>query len=50
MLSALASGIAAREPEGIREALGGIPDPAGTFYRYSVAASLIRHRVTGDQK
>ena len=50
MLSALASGVVARDPEGIRSTFEGLPDPAGTFYRYSVPASLIRHRINPEQK
>ncbi len=45
ILSAVASGMAARESDAIRSALEGIPDPAGTFYRYSVPASLLRRRI-----
>jgi F420-non-reducing hydrogenase small subunit len=45
ILSAVASGMAARESDAIKRALEGIPDPAGTFYRYSVPASLLRKRI-----
>lgn len=46
ILSALASSVNAREPEDIEKILDGIPDPVGTFYRYSLAKSLLRARVT----
>lgn len=46
ILSALASTVAAREPEDIQKILDGIADPLGTFYRYSLAKSLLRARVT----
>ncbi|GIV15921.1 MAG: F420-non-reducing hydrogenase subunit G [Armatimonadota bacterium] len=46
ILSALASSVDAREPEEIEKILGGIPDPVGTFYRYSLAKSLLRAKVT----
>ncbi|MGC8782915.1 MAG: oxidoreductase [Armatimonadota bacterium] len=46
ILSALASPISAREPEEIEKILSGIPDPVGTFYRYSLAKSLLRAKVT----
>lgn len=46
ILSALASSVNAREPEDIEKILGGIVDPVGTFYRYSLARSLLRAKVT----
>ncbi|MDW8105443.1 MAG: oxidoreductase [Armatimonadota bacterium] len=46
ILSALASSLDAREPEEIDRILDGIPDPVGTFYRYSLAKSLLRAKVT----
>ncbi|MDW8320322.1 MAG: oxidoreductase [Armatimonadota bacterium] len=46
ILSALASSVNAREPEDIEKILDGIPDPVGTFYRYSLAKSLLRAKVT----
>jgi F420-non-reducing hydrogenase small subunit len=41
-LSALASVIDSRDQDEIRRILDGIADPAGTFYRYSLAGSVIR--------
>jgi F420-non-reducing hydrogenase small subunit len=40
-LSMLASIVTATDPEGIETALAGIPDPTGSFYRYSLPASLL---------
>jgi F420-non-reducing hydrogenase small subunit len=42
MLSALASLIEAKEPEEIERTLATIPDPVGSFYRYSLPASLLQ--------
>jgi len=45
-LSALASSIGANDEEQILAALEGLPDPAGTLYRYTMSAStLFRKRV-----
>ncbi len=45
MISALASVIDANEPEEIRRIIEeGIPDPIGTFYRFSLPHSLLRRR------
>lgn len=41
-LSALASVIDATDPEEINSIIEGIPDPVGTFYRYSLPESLLR--------
>lgn len=46
ILSALASSVNAREPQDIDQILDGIVDPVGTFYRYSLAKSLLRAKVT----
>lgn len=43
-LSALASLIEAKDDEGILKALESIPDPVGTFYRYSLPASLLSRK------
>jgi len=40
-LSGLGAVIEASEEEAIEAAIEGVPDPAGTFYRYSLAASLL---------
>ena len=42
LLTAYASVIDAKTPEGIEPILDGIPDPAGQFYRFSLARSLLR--------
>ncbi|HXX63217.1 MAG TPA: oxidoreductase [Bacteroidota bacterium] len=42
MLSALSSVIDAQEPEEIERILDGIADPMGTFYRFSLAHSILR--------
>jgi len=44
-LSALASIASAREDAEMAHAFAGLPDPAGTFYRYSLPAALVRRRV-----
>jgi len=43
-LSAVASAAGAKDPAEIVEAFANIPDPAGTFYRYSLPASMLRGR------
>jgi F420-non-reducing hydrogenase small subunit len=50
MISALASVIDANEPAEIQRIIAeGIPDPVGTFYRFSLAHSLLRRGVlTGN--
>jgi F420-non-reducing hydrogenase small subunit len=45
MLSSLCSNIAASTEPDIERTLATIPDPLGTFYRYSLAGSLLRKRV-----
>jgi len=42
MVSALSSVIDAHEPEEIEKILDGIVDPIGTFYRFSLAHSILR--------
>jgi F420-non-reducing hydrogenase small subunit len=42
LMSAYASVIEATKPEEIDKILDGIPDPAGQFYRFSLAGSLLR--------
>jgi F420-non-reducing hydrogenase small subunit len=41
-LSAVASVIDSNDPEEIQKIVDSIPDPVGTFYRYSLAESLLR--------
>jgi F420-non-reducing hydrogenase small subunit len=48
MLSSLCSNISENDEEGIDRILDGIPDPVGTFYRYGLAASLLRKKITED--
>lgn len=42
LLTAVASVLEARDPKEIERVLDGIPDPAGMFYRFSMAGSLLR--------
>lgn len=42
LMSAVASVIDSRDPEEIDAILDGIPDPAGSFYRFSLPHSLLR--------
>ncbi|MDH4299900.1 MAG: oxidoreductase [Dehalococcoidia bacterium] len=44
-LSALSSIIDSNEPEEIQKIVDEIPDPAGTFYRYSLPDSLLRRAI-----
>jgi len=45
MLSSLCANIAAKDEAAINRVLDGIPDPVGTFYRYSLPHSLLRRKV-----
>ncbi len=47
ILSALASQVEAKVVMEIDKTLQMIPDPIGTFYRYALPASLLRHKVPG---
>jgi F420-non-reducing hydrogenase small subunit len=42
MISALASVIDSTDPEEIERIIATIPDPLGTFYRFTLADSLLR--------
>jgi F420-non-reducing hydrogenase small subunit len=42
LIAAFASVIDAKEPDEIERILDGIPDPAGQFYRFNLARSLLR--------
>jgi len=42
LMAAFASVIDAKEPEEIERILDGLPDPAGQFYRFNLARSLLR--------
>ena len=50
ILSSLCSNIAATTEPDIDRTLATIPDPVGTFYRYSLAGSLLRARVPENAK
>lgn len=41
-MSAVASVIDSNDPDEIERILEGIPDPAGQFYRFNMAGSLLR--------
>ena len=43
-LSALASSVGSNDEAEIEKIMAGIPDPAGTFYRYGLAGSLLHHK------
>jgi F420-non-reducing hydrogenase small subunit len=45
ILSSICSNIEAKTEEEIDAVLEEIPDPVGTFYRYGLAASLLRKKV-----
>jgi F420-non-reducing hydrogenase small subunit len=45
ILSCLCASIAAKDEAAINGVLDGIPDPIGTFYRYSLPKSLLRRKV-----
>jgi F420-non-reducing hydrogenase small subunit len=46
ILSSITSSIAANTELEIDKILDGIPDPVGTFYRYGMAGSLLRRKLT----
>ncbi|MEW5816855.1 MAG: oxidoreductase [Spirochaetota bacterium] len=48
MIGSLGAILAGENEDEIEALMGGIPDPAGTFYRYSVSASLIGRKRKGD--
>lgn len=50
LLSAVASVIDSNDPKEIEKILDGIPDPAGMFYRFNLAGSLLRASKTAWQK
>ncbi len=47
LMTAIASVVDANEPDAIDRVLDGIPDPAGSFYRFSLAHSLLRENGDG---
>jgi F420-non-reducing hydrogenase small subunit len=50
LMAAFASVIDSNDPEEIDRILDGIPDPAGQFYRFSLAGSLLRSAKTAWEK
>jgi F420-non-reducing hydrogenase small subunit len=48
MLSAVASVIGSNDPKEIRKIMEGIVDPAGTFYKFGLAHSLLHRARTND--
>ncbi|MDR7523675.1 MAG: oxidoreductase [Armatimonadota bacterium] len=48
LASAIASAVDATDPEAIKAILATIPDPVGTFYRYSLPASRLRRKVVAE--
>jgi F420-non-reducing hydrogenase small subunit len=46
ILSSLCANIAAKDEKEIPGILAGIPDPVGTFYRYGLAKSLLRRKLS----
>jgi F420-non-reducing hydrogenase small subunit len=46
MMSSLCANLEPRDEENIDKVLSGIPDPVGTFYRYGLAKSLLRRKVS----
>lgn len=50
LLSAVASVIDSNDPKEIEKIIDGIPDPAGMFYRFNLAGSLLRASKTAWQK
>ncbi len=47
-LSAIASLVAPSDEEAVGEVVDRLVDPVGTFYRYSLPASLLHRRVERD--
>ena len=50
LMAAFASVIDSNDPDEIDRILDGIPDPAGQFYRFSLAGSLLRSAKTAWEK
>jgi F420-non-reducing hydrogenase small subunit len=48
MMSAVASVIGSNDPKEIRKIMEGIVDPGGTFYKFSLANSLLHRARTQD--
>jgi F420-non-reducing hydrogenase small subunit len=45
MMSAIATMVDSDDPEEFQRIIEGFPDPAGTFYRFSLPASILRRKV-----
>lgn len=45
MMSAIGTIIDSKEPDEIKKIIEGIEDPAGTFYRFSIPASILKKRL-----
>jgi len=45
LMSSICANVAAKDPPEVSKTLEGIPDPIGSFYRYGLAASMLRRRV-----
>jgi F420-non-reducing hydrogenase small subunit len=48
MMSAVASVVGSNDPAEIRKMMEGIVDPGGTFYKFSLAHSLLHRARTTD--
>ena len=48
MMSAVASVIGTDDPQEIHKIMEGIVDPGGTFYKFSLARSLLHRARTND--
>jgi F420-non-reducing hydrogenase small subunit len=46
ILSSICANLAPKEEDQIEKVLDGIPDPVGTFYRYGLARSILRRKVS----
>jgi hypothetical protein len=46
-MSAVASVVDSNDPDEIEKIFEGIPDPAGQFYRFNLAGSLLRASKSG---
>ena len=49
ILSSVAANLAPKDDREIEQALAGIPDPVGTFYRYGLAKSMLRRKVSSQE-
>ena len=49
MVSAISSVIDSQDPDEINRILDQIPDPVGTFYRFSIPGSMLHRKQTGTR-